>query len=145
MAVTNELQEAKVETVRAQNDVTFTEIKSKLELIEHRLQALPDNRSIWTASVTIILSVTAPTIAVMAFGSDRFDGGFSAAGAFARQVEENRSALQGLRTQVDKNTSALEALRVQVDSNRSEILAAIEDLRSEVARHHAERDESGKL
>lgn len=123
MAVTNELLEARVETVRAQNDVTFTEIKSKLDLIEHRLQALPDNRSIWTASITIILSVTATTIAVMAFGSDRFDGGFSAAGAFAKQVQENRSVIKGLSTQVDDNTSALQALSKQVDENTSALRA----------------------
>lgn len=62
--------DAKIETVRAQNDAKFTEVIAEIRAI------VPG--ATWQQNAVILFAAIGFVFAILAFASDRFDGGLSA-------------------------------------------------------------------
>ncbi len=76
-----EYTDAKMETVRAQNDARFAEVMAKLEIMS---RTSITKRELWAATGTSIAAILGVILAVLAFAGDRFDAGIG----FSSQVAE---------------------------------------------------------
>lgn len=88
--------DAQDEKTRAQNDARFAEISAQISKVISKLDDLKDPPSIWQIAGLLLTSlgvVLGLVFAVLAFASDRFDGGIAASGLLdqfeARQSERD--------------------------------------------------------
>lgn len=104
--------DAKIETVRAQNDARFAELRSDISSLITKIDHLPTPLTFWQFVVGLGSAVVAAlgiVLAVLAYGSDRFDSGVSAMGAIEEALDAQRetNAMQDVR--LDRILQALEA------------------------------------
>lgn len=91
MTITKDYVDARDDALRSHVDAEFSKLRADLK-------SIPSKGTIWGAVATGVGLL----LAVLAIAGDRFDGGFSAAGVFAEQTEQNKQALEQVRTEVSQ-------------------------------------------
>lgn len=79
-----ETVDAKIAAAEARTDTKFAELRGDLK-------DFATKGTVWSATATIIASLVATFLAVLAFGGDRFDAGVGAGGALAPYAEQQRA------------------------------------------------------
>lgn len=95
--------DAKVDAVKAQNDARFTEVLSEIRMIKPG--------ATWQQFAGLLFGAVTFVFAILAFSSDRFDGGLSAI-AIKDQIsseQDERDAAQDAR--LDRIIDAIENLQ----------------------------------
>lgn len=112
--------------VDAKNEALESRVGGQFAALRADIKSLTDKKTTWSAvGVTVGL-----LLAALAIAGDRFDGGFSAAGLFAAEVEKNRATMEDLRQEVS-----------QTQEDVSKILGAVEVLAKE---HEKAKGEQGE-
>ncbi len=78
--------DAKTEATRAQNDARFADLRADIATLITKVDAAPTKWTVVAATATIL----GGTLAFLAFGGDRFDGGLSASSLVVQQKENSR-------------------------------------------------------
>ena len=107
--------DAKVEAVSAKNDARFTEVLSELKgLREDGITW----KQLWGAAVATTVAVAGLTLAALAIGGDRFDGGM-AAGVVLEESRKNAVEIQNL-------LAAQERINASQDERLDRVIKALE-------------------
>jgi len=102
-----EYTDAKMETVRAQNDARFAEVMAKLEIMS---RTSITKRELWTATGTSIAAILGVILAVLAFAGDRFDAGIGFSSQVAEQAAVDASQDAKFDLVIDKLDSVADRL-----------------------------------
>ena len=78
-AETHRYVDAKMETVRAQNDARFAEVLAKIDGLSDRVANLKPPVSLWQIA-SLLAAAVAAMIGIFGVMADRFDGGIAASG-----------------------------------------------------------------
>ena len=105
-AETKNYLDAKMDSVRAQNDARFSEVLSRLDGIKDLPKFWPLVAAIAVAVVTIIgISVT-----VLSYASDRFDGGLAASALIDQITNDQAGRDAGQDAKLDKILGKLDSI-----------------------------------
>jgi hypothetical protein len=95
--------DAKMEAVRAQNDARFAEVLTKLDGVE-----VP---SIWQIVSALAVAIGI-VFGVLAYASDRFDGGLSAS-SIVQQQYKNEEAILDQEAKLDRILGILDSISLE--------------------------------
>ena len=98
--------DAKMDSVKAQNDARFSEVLSRLDGIKDLPKFWPLVSAIAIASVTII----GICVAILSYASDRFDGGLGASALVDAITKEQAQRDEGQDAKLDKIIGKLDSI-----------------------------------
>ena len=95
--------DAKVDAVKAQNDARFTEVLSAINRVDERVSHIGSPLTWWqmvSGAASVSLVVLTIILGILAFASDRFDGGIAASGMLdeVSKAQANRDAEQDAKS-----------------------------------------------
>lgn len=102
--------DAKIDTVRAQNDARFAEVVGKLGNIEHTLSGQPSVASLIGTSAITALTILGLIVALLAFGGDRFDGGVQVSSVVVQQAQDAKALAQKNQQKMGELSEKLDIL-----------------------------------
>ena len=100
--------DAKMDSVKAQNDARFSEVLSRLDGLKDLPKFWPLVSAIAIAAVTII----GISVAILSYASDRFDGGLGAAALVDAITKDQAQRDEGQDAKLDKILGKLDSLSV---------------------------------
>ena len=100
--------DAKMDSVKAQNDARFSEVLSRLDGLKDLPKFWPLVSAIAIAAVTII----GISVAILSYASDRFDGGLGAAALVDSITKDQAQRDEGQDAKLDKILGKLDSLSV---------------------------------
>lgn len=96
--------DAKMESVKAQNDARFSEVISRLDSM---------HPATWWQNGLLLAAAIGFVFAILAYSSDRFDSGVASMGAVEEAIDLQRETNAAQDVRLDKIISTLETLREQ--------------------------------
>lgn len=119
-AETKNYVDAKMETVKAQNDARFSEVLSGISRVDERVSHIASPMT-WQQLALTIGSVGLVLIGIvfgaLSYASDRFDGGISASGLLDEFAQSQAERDVGQDAKLDKILGKLDALSVVQEPN----------------------------
>lgn len=91
--------DAKVDAVKAQNDARFAEVLSKIDGL---------NPATWWQNALLLAATVGTVFAILAYASDRFDGGIAAMGLIEEQIDAQREQNKSQEERLDRILKQLE-------------------------------------
>ena len=98
--------DAKMDSVKAQNDARFSEVLSRLDGLKDLPKFWPLVSAIAVATITII----GICVAILSYASDRFDGGLGASALIDAITEGQAMREEGQDAKLDKILGKLESI-----------------------------------
>lgn len=103
-----------MDAVRAQNDVRFTEVLSKIDALGGKIDAIKSDaitwKGVWGAAAATTVAVGGLLLGILAIGGDRFDGGMAASGVISSMTQEQQARDRAQDEKLDAVISRIDAL-----------------------------------